>query len=67
MKYIVQVCNEPSKVFSTPEEAMSYATKRVFLSPTYFQGAVDVLRKGEVYTFSYGFSGVDIIPSNHIW
>ena len=60
--YNVQIENRAQAVKDTAEEALDYGMRAVYLS---HERAVDVLallKAGQVASWQYGFTGVDIIP-----
>ena len=58
----LMVEGKANEVYDTADEAVRMAMHHVYLSPPRFQEAVDTLKQGQVFTYSYGFSWVDIIP-----
>ena len=58
----VEVEGKANAIFDTADEAVRFAMNHVYLSSGLKQQAIDTLNQGQSYMFSYGFSGVNIIP-----
>lgn len=58
----VDVEGKANAVFDTADEAVRYSMHHVYLSAAKFQEAVDTLNQGQVFMYSYGFAGVNIVP-----
>lgn len=58
----VEIEGKTNAVFDTADQAVRYAMSYVYMTPTWFQQAVDMLNQGQVFRYGYGFSVVNIVP-----
>lgn len=58
----VEVEGKANAVFDTADEALRFAMHHVYLSNGTLQQAIDTLNQGQLFMYSYGFSGVNIVP-----
>jgi hypothetical protein len=58
----VEVEGKANAVFDTADEAVRFSMHHVYLSSGRTQQAIDTLNQGQVFMYSYGFSGVNIVP-----
>jgi hypothetical protein len=61
-RFQVQVENKATQDFDTADEALRWAMGHVYLSPIRFEDGKDLLNSGRVFSYCYGFAGVDIVP-----
>ena len=58
----VEVEGKANAVFDTADEAVRFSMHHVYLSSKKTQEAIDTLNQGQVFQYTYGFAGVNIVP-----
>ena len=62
VRFNVDIEGHSRSEFDSADEALRFAMGHVYLSPSDFESGREILASGRVFSYCYGFSGVNIVP-----